>query len=250
MTNNEQVDPQDVKIARRRKLMAIWVCVGGCLTVWALIPHAREEARDSQCLANLKQIGLALLNYHDIYGSYPPAYVAGDDGQPVHSWRVLILPFIDNQALYDRYDFSVPWEDQRNRPVTTSSPYSLYACPSGESESSLTTNYLAVIGSNTAWPGGRSLTEDRITDNPSTTILVIETTDTSDSWAKPEDVSFESLLENGLSGNHYGHVNVLFADGRIDQIRTDLTPKTLKALLTVSGGESIAAEDWDARKQH
>ncbi|MEZ6062675.1 MAG: DUF1559 domain-containing protein [Planctomycetaceae bacterium] len=108
MTTDEQVDPVDLKMHRRRMVIVIWMCFGACLTIAAFVPQAREQVAATHSLANLKQIGLALLNYHDIHGSYPPAYIAGDDGRPAHSWRVLILPFIDNQPLYDQYDFRYP----------------------------------------------------------------------------------------------------------------------------------------------
>src|SRR5690242_17032670 len=74
------------------------------------VQQAREAARRSQCKNNLKQIGLALHNYHETYGGLPPAFVADDQGRPMHSWRVLILPFLGEQALYNEYNLSEPWD--------------------------------------------------------------------------------------------------------------------------------------------
>ena len=59
---------------------------------------AREAARRMQCSNHLKQIALALHNYHDEYKSFPPAYIADESGKRMHSWRVLILPFIEGQG--------------------------------------------------------------------------------------------------------------------------------------------------------
>ena len=59
---------------------------------------------------NLKQIGLAFHNYADAYRSFPPAVIYGPDGKPWHSWRVLLLPFLEQQPLYEQYDFSQPWD--------------------------------------------------------------------------------------------------------------------------------------------
>src|SRR5262245_38698724 len=69
----------------------------------------RTASQRSQCKNNMKQIGLALHNYAEMYGSFPPAYIADDNGRPMHSWRVLILPFIDQVPLYNQYRFDEPW---------------------------------------------------------------------------------------------------------------------------------------------
>src|SRR5690606_17767117 len=79
---------------------------GGILVALLLpaVQSARETARRVQCANNLKQIGLAMHNYMDVNGAFPPAYLADSDGKPMHSWRVLILPYMEHRSLYDRYD--------------------------------------------------------------------------------------------------------------------------------------------------
>src|SRR6476469_182788 len=92
------------------KLLVVIAIIG--VLVALLLPAvqaAREAARRMQCSNHLKQIGLALQNYHDTFGSLPPAYLADSQGKPIHSWRVLILPFLENTTLYDRYSFDEPW---------------------------------------------------------------------------------------------------------------------------------------------
>ena len=63
----------------------------------------------SQCKLNLKQIAIALHNYHETHGSFPPAVTYDANGRPAHSWRVLILPFLENADLYKQYRFDEPW---------------------------------------------------------------------------------------------------------------------------------------------
>jgi Protein of unknown function (DUF1559) len=58
---------------------------------------------------------LAVANYHETYGCFPPAYLANRDGKPMHSWRVLILPFLAQQELYRAYNFDEPWNGPNNR---------------------------------------------------------------------------------------------------------------------------------------
>src|SRR6476620_4852071 len=75
---------------------------------------SREAARRMQCSNNLHNIAIALQNYHDDHGSFPPAYIAAADGKPMHSWRVLLLPYLDREDLYAKYRFDEPWDGPNN----------------------------------------------------------------------------------------------------------------------------------------
>src|SRR5579863_7317837 len=85
------------------------------LIVWPAIIKQRRAAALAESKQHLKQLGVALHQYHDAYGCFPPAYVMGNDGKPWHSWRVLLLPFLDQKPLYDRYRFDEPWNGTHNR---------------------------------------------------------------------------------------------------------------------------------------
>ena len=126
------------------------------------VQSARESARLMQCTNNLRQIGLALHNYHEVYGSFPPAYVADESGRPIHSWRTLILPYLDQPTLYKEYRFDEPWDGPHNSQLLDVI-LRIYRCPvearqhDRESPEARMTNYLAVIGPRTAFPcSGRS----------------------------------------------------------------------------------------------
>lgn len=119
---------------------ATWIvalaCVGGAVLLCGgilaalLLPAvqaARQAARRNQCVTNLRQISLAMLNYHDVWNSFPPAYIADENGRPKHSWRVLILPYLEQQTLYDRYDFNEPWDGPHNSQLAALMP-PVYAC--------------------------------------------------------------------------------------------------------------------------
>ena len=109
------------------KRLAIFMLLGtltGCA-----IGQAREAARRSQCKNNLKMIGLALQNYHDMYRSFPPAFVADENGKPMYSWRVLLLPHLEHAPLYKKYDLSQPWDSPANKAVLDNMP-DVFACPS------------------------------------------------------------------------------------------------------------------------
>src|SRR3954465_14889144 len=112
---------------------------------------SREAARRSVCVNNLKQIGLALRGYHDAYGCFPPAYLADEAGRPMPSWRVLILPWLEQKDIYDLYRFDEPWDGPNNRKLHDMR-VSAYACPANFRTGRMT-SYVAVLGPEAAWRG-------------------------------------------------------------------------------------------------
>ena len=113
-----------VTIAVVAVVCVVGVLMCGGILVALLLPAvqaSREAARRAQCANNLKQIGLAFHNYHDAHKTFPPAYIPDKDGKPMHSWRVLILPYLEQQALYKRYNFDEPWDSPGTWPSPTRS---------------------------------------------------------------------------------------------------------------------------------
>ncbi len=140
------------------------IMLGMCL-ISMLTPSvstARRPSRRSHCRNNLKQIGLALHYYHDEYKSFPPAYIADENGRPIHSWRVLLLPYLDETALYKAYHFDEPWNGPNNMKLAESAPR-VFQCPADE-DISQATSYVAVVGANTAWPGTEPVRIKDVTD--------------------------------------------------------------------------------------
>src|SRR5262249_18311678 len=85
---------------------------------------------------NLKQIGLAMPNYHDAFRNLPPAgidSVRDRDGKPILSWRVAILPFIEQEALYRQFDLTLPWDHPHNKKLIGRMP-SIYLLPGAETK--------------------------------------------------------------------------------------------------------------------
>src|SRR5436190_1151666 len=88
----------------------------------------RPAGRRMQCNNNLRQIALALLNYEQAYKSLPPAYTVDAKGRPLHSWRTLILPYLEQEPLYRTIDLSKPWDDPANaKALETKLP--VFRCP-------------------------------------------------------------------------------------------------------------------------
>ncbi|MCI0357956.1 MAG: DUF1559 domain-containing protein [Planctomycetaceae bacterium] len=119
------------------------------LAIMILLPAVSPPYRSmpvprARCQNNLRHISIALQNYHDVYKSFPPAYVADASGKPMHSWRVLILPFLEQQALYDLYRFDEPWDGPNNSQLA-GTILKIFQCPSDGKGSAGQTSYVAVV---------------------------------------------------------------------------------------------------------
>jgi hypothetical protein len=218
------------------------------------------EGRSWGCHYDIRQLAKALLLYEADHGRLPPPYIAGPNGKPMHSWRVLILPYLEAQNLFDEYDFSEPWNGPNNSLLAQQAP-DIFQCPSDASRIGGTTSYFAVVGPQTAWPsaGGRRL--DEFVDGPGQTLLLIEVAGRSVNWLDPEHVSYEEALGLLTAGNaqdaHAPHFltdrfeisrparNVALADGTSLLSRIGWSEDAAKAVLSVAGGEDAAG--WIAR---
>ncbi len=228
-----------------RRLMALIAVLALPMLVIREFNRTREAAREMDCVGHLKQYGLGLHNYVTVFGCFPPAYTTDLPGNPIQSWRVAPLHTWPEHDLYGKYDFNVPWNHANNAGLLNyDTPGFFLWCPSGDGRSTKMTDYVAVVGTQTAWPGNRGLKRSEITDDPSSTILVLEVADSRIHWMEPKDPTLDEILACGLSSHHQGFVNALFADGGVRRIRTDVSRETLKALLTINGGEMIDPASW------
>jgi hypothetical protein len=171
----------------------------------------------------------------------------------MHSWRVLILPQLSRDDLYRRYRFDEPWDGPNNRKLH-GEVVSVFKCPSVDQ--STQTNYVAIVGEKTAWPGAKSRRLDEIKDDASTTILVTENAHSGIHWMEPRDLDFDnmSFQINGLTWNSIRGVHpwsdtkkercvvIARTDGSVKWIPETADPETLKAMLTISGGEQVDEE--------
>ena len=145
------------------------------------------------CHDNLQQIMVALGDYHQAYGRFPPAYVADKSGRPMHSWRVLILPYLHCGSLYKQYNFKEPWDGPNNRKLLAARPPA-YVCPSDKIASApaaTCTNYVAVVGRNAAWSGKKPKTAADVAPLDRT-VMLVEVADANIPWTEPRDLSLDS----------------------------------------------------------
>lgn len=246
--------------------MILLAVLGIALAMALMLPAsgAAYEVRHASCYTNLRRIALALHNYHEEYGCFPSAYIADNDGKPMHSWRALILPYLDGEmynALYKRYDFNEPWDGPNNKKLLAACPES-YVCPHAlpaRTPGMTTTSYVAVVGPDAAWPGPKSASfrDGRLHGKTATTVMVIEVPASAGiQWTEPRDLSLDTLRATGqrpfepvvheTAANdhlfyHYDVIgppraSVAFADGSAGSLREeDLTVERLGNLLTIGG---------------
>jgi hypothetical protein len=229
--------------------LAIGGIVTGAVSTFLMLPimialllpavqAAREAARRNASMNHLKQIVLALHNYHDANNTFPPSGGGLEPGSQL-SWRVRILPFLEQQALYEQFHLDEPWDSDHNRALVAKMP-DVYRSPNDNLPSG-ETPYQAVTGPNTAFDDpatGRSIVD--FSDGTANTIMVVEA-DQGVIWTKPED--WELDLADPLRG--LGKLRLAgflagFADGSVQFIADDTNPATVKAMMTRDGQEAIA----------
>lgn len=232
---------------RRWQLILSFTVLSGIVAM--LVPayeRGREASRAVSCRCNLTQIALALQTYADIYKSFPPAYITDANGNRMHSWRVLILPFLDQQQLYDRYDFDEPWNGPHNRQLSQLMP-PFYRCPSDDIARPGETSYATIDGPGAAFSANRGSTLDAFKDGRSKTLGVVEAVGTGIDWLEPRDVPFSTLkaglmpsVKGGIASRHEGICVAAFCDGHTTSLKSSISPTTLQALATRSGGEQVS----------
>ncbi|MHB8969423.1 MAG: DUF1559 domain-containing protein [Pirellulaceae bacterium] len=193
----------------------------------AAITAARQNARQAQSINNLKQIGLAMHMYYDKHKRFPPAASYDAAGKPLLSWRVHILPFLDQQVLYNQFKLDEPWDSEHNKKLAETIPVQ-YLDPAANLQPGLTT-YLVPTGEGTVFGGKESLRLADIFDGASNTIMVVNASpDRAVIWTKPEDlVVKEEAPLTGLVSEARQQFETTFCDGSVRKLSNTIDPKVL-----------------------
>ena len=197
----------------------------------------------------LKQIDLALQIYVSTYGHFPPAATSDENGKPLMSWRVAILPFMQQGVLYHQYDLKQPWDSPKNLGLIKQMPPE-FRCPSDSTPGDGETSYVMITGKNTVGgsPGSTGTSPRDITDGPSKTILVIEVHGLKIPWTEPRDITLDELLVRlRSSGGRIGHAtgfNVGLADGAVRNLPLQIDPETVRRLATINDGLPVSIDQF------
>lgn len=236
--------------ARGFRLVELLVVVGSIALLMAfLLPatrSARPAARRAQCVYNLKQIALALHNYEQAYGALPPAYTVDSEGRPLHSWRTLILPYLEQEALFETIDLAKPWNDPVNaKALKTVVP--VFCCPETRGPQNSTT-YLAIVGPNSCLTPTESRRLAEITDGQASTLMVIEAgEENAVPWMAPTDADESLVLSLGPTTklHHVGGTNAAFADNHVMFLKAATPASARRAWMSISGKDNEAAKGWE-----
>jgi prepilin-type processing-associated H-X9-DG protein len=211
---------------------------------------ATSAARRAQSTYNLKQVGLAFRQYHDREGRFPSGCTTEPHGEILHSWMATLLPFLEQQKLFDEIDFALPWNHPKNESVFKKD-VSTYRNPAFD-ETAQSDGHgfrLSHYAGNVHVVGGtRRLTEAQITDGASQTIMAGEVGDRFSPWGRPGNWRDPALglhrSPDGFGGPFPGGSNFLFGDGSVRFIKNAVDPRVFKALGTPSGGEIVNADTY------
>jgi beta-lactamase regulating signal transducer with metallopeptidase domain len=205
------------------------------------VEAAREAAPRTQSMNNMKQILLAMHMYYSAYNHFPPAviYETLPDGTKVaRSWRVELLPYLNEEAVYQQYRKDEPWDSPANKQVLAKIP-AIYRAPSDD-PTSTNAGYFMLTGPTTAFSTeGEGTRMEDITDGTSSTIALVDAK-RNIPWTKPEDIAYDAakpLPEFG--GRHPGIFLAGFTDGSVQAIANDIDQQMLRWMIEKADGNPI-----------
>jgi prepilin-type processing-associated H-X9-DG protein len=205
---------------------------------------AREAARRAQCTNNLKMIGLAMHNYVATHNAFPAPALPGKDGKPALSWRVALLPFLEQQALYDRFHLDEPWDSPHNQALIKEMP-TVFTCPSRPDAAPGTTTYRLFTGPGALFEAGKQKGLRDVTDGTSNTILAVEAKEAVP-WTSPDsELPFDLNVAASLYGAgspHPGGFQMLMADGSVLPVADSIDPIVFRSLITRNAGEIVSSD--------
>ena len=230
----------------RQTLPGLNVGASAPLAAALLLPAvqaARDAANRTRGANNLKQQLLAMHNYHDTFVTFPSAYNSSAEGKPLLSWRVAILPFIEQNALYDQFRLDEPWNSEHNKALIAKMP-DVFKAPGSKAGEGKTV-YLGVGGKQgvvvapTRRDGSFSgMGLAGVTDGTSNTLCIIEAGDESAViWTKPEEwIPDEKMPLKGLVRPRTNGFQAALCDGSVRFIAQTIDPEVMRRLLMRADG--------------
>jgi RNA polymerase sigma factor (sigma-70 family) len=202
------------------------------------VQKVRVASKRVESSNHLKQIALAMHNYHDVNGHFPPQAICDKGGKPVLSWRVAILPYIEQDNLYKQFKLDEPWDSDHNKKLLAQMPL-IYRPVSVRTKEKYETFYQAFAGKGSVFEPGERIGIKDIPDGTSNTLMIVEAGD-SVPWTKPEDLSFDPTKPLPKLGAEFPDIFLAaFCDGSVREISKNIDADKLRAMITRNGGEPV-----------
>ena len=232
---------------RIAEIVAVVVIV--LILVALLLPSVQvghTPARVEKVRNNFKQLGLAMHNYLATNKTFPARAILDKNGQPLLSWRVAILPYLDEEAgagakeLYDEFHLDEPWDSDHNRTLISRMPAVFKSIPKSDE---VETPFLAPVGDQTIFGGDIAHGPADVSDGLANTIMLVQA-DHGVPWTKPADLDYDAIDPmRDLGHAERKGFHVLFSDGHAWFILDDIHPDQLRGLMTINGGEDVKVLD-------
>ncbi len=217
--------------------------LAGLVLVTALLfePPTEDDAARARSARNLERLAAAMMEYEAVHFTFPPAVVCDKDGKPLFSWRVLLLPYVDDEGLklFKQFKLDEPWDGEHNKKLLPKMP-AIYAPVRSAKTDGSETYYQVFTGNGAAFEGKRGVRIAEFFDGTSNTILLVEAGEPVP-WTKPVDLPFdpENKPLPKLGGLFGGEFQFAFTDGTVHCGKKDVEATVLKAAITRGGGEAF-----------
>ena len=207
-----------------------------------LLVQMDNDAKRMQTINHLKHLMLAMHNYHEVHKAFPTQAVRSVDGKKLLSWRVLLLPWLDEGPLFQEFHLDEPWESEHNLKLVARMP-DVFASSnlSREQRAKGLTTYLGAVADKTLFGSVEGIPIKKITDGTSNTIAILDAnTERAVPWTQPQDldVDLKDPL-NGVKGQPGGMMRVGLCDGSVRGIIETISPETFRRLLQTNDGEVV-----------
>lgn len=193
----------------------------------------RQNARLQQSESNLQLLACAMMNYRDLYGSWPPARTVDKNGKPLHSWRTLLLPFLGEADLYKKIDLNEPWDSQTNLPFHAID-LAPFRSPAEDPLFHGACFWSVVMGEDTLFPFSGSVSEKDLPKGSASVILIVERPDPVH-WMDPNrELTWDQIersVDFPIGKPNQPVALVLFTDGSIRKISSRIDRDLLLKLL-------------------
>jgi hypothetical protein len=198
-----------------------------------------EKAARQLSVANLTLLTQTMHDYHDVNDHFPPAAIHNKDGKALLSWRVLLLPYLNQDDLFQQFHLDESWDSRHNKPLLARMPKH-YAPPvPGKAKEEHSTFYQVFVGKGTIFEGTEGVSLDEITDGTSNTIMIVEAAEPVP-WTKPADLPFDARKPLPRLGGLFNHgFHATSADGPAHWLKKDFDGPTMRRAITRNDGDPI-----------